>query len=202
MSELTGKSALVTGAGRGIGKATAEALAAAGAKVTLAAQSAHEIERLAEEIRGRGGEAEVVVTDVADYAAVTETIAHTRAYSVWELVDAVANRQVSKALARAHLLLGQGQAPLQLLALVIRQFRQLLVGADTRRRGGTVTEAAAEAGIPHFRERQFAAQLRQYSFEELLRALERLERADATLKSSKMPDTSWQRNRNRLMPPR
>ena len=119
---------------------------------------------------------------------VRETVSHTRVHSVWELVDAVANRHVSKALARAHQLLGQGQAPLQLLALVIRQFRQLLVGSDVRRRGGTVSEAAAEAGIPHFRERQFATQLKQYSFEELLSALERLEQADAALKSSKLPD--------------
>jgi len=76
MNELTGKSALVTGAGRGIGRATAEALAAAGAKVTLAARNEAEIEALASEIRSRGGEAEAVVTDVADYAVVTETVAH------------------------------------------------------------------------------------------------------------------------------
>ena len=119
---------------------------------------------------------------------VRETVAHTRVHSVWELVDAVANRQVSKALARAHQLLGQGQAPLQLLALVIRQFRQLLIGSNVRRRGGTISDAAAEAGIPHFRERQFATQLNQYDFDELLAALERLEQTDAALKSSKLPD--------------
>ncbi len=119
---------------------------------------------------------------------VRDTISKTRTHSVWELVDAVANRHVSKALSRAHQLLGQGQAPLQLLALIIRQFRQLLVGCDVRRRGGSVGDAAAEAGVPRFRERQFGNQLNQYSFDELLFALERLQQADASLKSSKLAD--------------
>jgi DNA polymerase III subunit delta len=126
--------------------------------------------------------------DRIEEAHVRETISHTRTHSVWELVDAVANRHVSKALSRAHQLLGQGQAPLQLLALIIRQFRQLLIGCDVRRRGGSVSEAAAEAGVPRFRERQFGTQLNQYGFDELLVALERLERADASLKSSKLAD--------------
>ena len=53
--DLTGKRALVTGAGRGIGRGVAEALASAGATVTLCARSALEITEAAEAIVAAGG---------------------------------------------------------------------------------------------------------------------------------------------------
>jgi NAD(P)-dependent dehydrogenase (short-subunit alcohol dehydrogenase family) len=56
---------LVTGASRGIGAATAEALAGAGARVVLAARSGEALEGVAQAIRDRGGEARAVPTDVA-----------------------------------------------------------------------------------------------------------------------------------------
>jgi NAD(P)-dependent dehydrogenase (short-subunit alcohol dehydrogenase family) len=64
---LDGRTAVVTGAGRGIGRATCIALATAGAHVALLARSADEIEDTAREIRTLHGSAEPYVCDVADY---------------------------------------------------------------------------------------------------------------------------------------
>jgi 3-hydroxybutyrate dehydrogenase len=62
--DLTGRHALVTGGGRGIGRATALALAKAGANVTLSARTRKEIEAAADEVRGLGVKALAVPADV------------------------------------------------------------------------------------------------------------------------------------------
>jgi len=64
--QLAGDVAIVTGASSGIGEATAEALAAAGARVVLAARRVEELEALAERIESDGGETLVAPTDVTD----------------------------------------------------------------------------------------------------------------------------------------
>ncbi|MBI4496009.1 MAG: 3-oxoacyl-ACP reductase FabG [Deltaproteobacteria bacterium] len=61
---LAGKVAIVTGAGRGIGRAIALGLAGAGASVVLASRTLAELEAVAEEIRRRGGTARAVPTDL------------------------------------------------------------------------------------------------------------------------------------------
>lgn len=63
---LDGKVAIVTGAGRGIGAATALGLAEAGANVVLAARTAEQLEAVAEQARAHGVEALVVPTDVVE----------------------------------------------------------------------------------------------------------------------------------------
>jgi NAD(P)-dependent dehydrogenase (short-subunit alcohol dehydrogenase family) len=71
---LDGKVALVTGAGRGIGRGTALALAEAGAEVVAWSRTAAEIESLATEIQAAGGRALAQVVDVTDDTRVQEAI--------------------------------------------------------------------------------------------------------------------------------
>ena len=72
---LKGKVALVTGAGRNIGRAIARALADAGAKVTVNVRASHdEGQAVVDEIAARGGEAMLVAADVTQRAEVDAMI--------------------------------------------------------------------------------------------------------------------------------
>jgi NAD(P)-dependent dehydrogenase (short-subunit alcohol dehydrogenase family) len=68
--DMTGRTAVVTGGGRGIGEGIATVLADAGAGVLVAARRTKEIERVAADIRAAGGKAIAVTTDVTDDDAV------------------------------------------------------------------------------------------------------------------------------------
>jgi NAD(P)-dependent dehydrogenase (short-subunit alcohol dehydrogenase family) len=61
---------LVTGAGRGLGRALAHELAARGARLVLVARDGAALEQVAEEIRARGGTAHVLAADVGDKDAI------------------------------------------------------------------------------------------------------------------------------------
>ena len=76
---LSGRVAIVTGASRGIGAATARAVGAAGARVVLAARSAPALEKLAEELTNAGADALAVPTDVTDPGSVRRLVEQTLA---------------------------------------------------------------------------------------------------------------------------
>src|SRR5688572_4498554 len=71
---LTGKVALVTGAGSGIGKATAKLFAYAGARVATLTRSRDEAEATCTEIRHGKGEALGIVADISDAGQMTKAI--------------------------------------------------------------------------------------------------------------------------------
>ncbi len=71
MSELQGKVALVTGGGRGIGRAIALELAKQGCDVAVIARTSAEIEQVASEIQAHGRHSIAVTCDLSDGAAIT-----------------------------------------------------------------------------------------------------------------------------------
>ena len=76
MENLTGKVALVTGAGKGIGKAIALALAHEGVHVGLLARSENQLAEVAAELQKLGVKTSIAAADVADEAAVNAAVAH------------------------------------------------------------------------------------------------------------------------------
>jgi NAD(P)-dependent dehydrogenase (short-subunit alcohol dehydrogenase family) len=68
--KLTGKTAVITGASKGLGRAMALALGEAGAKLALLARNREQLESVAADVRKLGTEAEVFVADVTDGAQV------------------------------------------------------------------------------------------------------------------------------------
>jgi NAD(P)-dependent dehydrogenase (short-subunit alcohol dehydrogenase family) len=106
---LEGQVALITGASRGIGAATALAFSDAGAKVVLAARDEQALQQVAKEISGRGGTAIVVPTDVS----VPESVARLvdRALDAYGRLDAAVNNAAAG-----------GHAPTPLADIAIADF--------------------------------------------------------------------------------
>ena len=80
MGRLTGRTAIVTGGGMGIGAATARRLASEGAQVVVADINITNAKKMVEEIRGTGGDAIALYFDLGDEASIRKLIDDTVAH--------------------------------------------------------------------------------------------------------------------------
>ncbi|NOY40837.1 MAG: 3-oxoacyl-[acyl-carrier-protein] reductase [Planctomycetes bacterium] len=87
--DLSGQTAMVTGASRGIGKAIALTLGKAGAKVACIARNEEKLKETAEEITAAGGTAAIYPCDVTDSAAVEKLFEAVT--EQWEKIDIIVN---------------------------------------------------------------------------------------------------------------
>ena len=138
---LDGKTALVTGAGRGIGRAVAIALAAAGAEAILVSRTPRQLEEVAREIASCGGKASALPFDV------TDTVALHRAFAGIERLDILIN---NAGLNRPQPFLEVDEAALdQLLTLNVRAaflVAQAAARLMVAKGGGVIINVSSQMG--------------------------------------------------------
>jgi len=143
---LDGRAALVTGAGRGIGRACALALAQAGAEVWLVARTLEEIAALASNINDSGGKATALRCDVTDTQAVKNLFAGLPGLDV--LVNNAGSNipEPFVEVSEAHLdrLLGLNVRAAFLVAQAAA--RKMLESPGRRARGGAIIHMSSQMG--------------------------------------------------------
>ena len=86
---LLGKTAIITGASRGIGKAIALQLAACGAKISLVARNQKDLAVVQKIIESAGGEAQSIIGDVSNFESFLQIV--TQTLEKWQQVDILVN---------------------------------------------------------------------------------------------------------------
>ena len=144
---LNGKVAIITGASRGIGAASARILAASGAKVVLAARDAGAIATVAKDILSKGGQAVAVPTDVGDPVSVERLVQQT--IDAYGRLDAAFNNA------------GDGHMPTALADIKVEDFERAIrvnltgvflsmkyeIPAMLRNGGGAIVNMSSTAGL-------------------------------------------------------
>ena len=125
--------------------------------------------------------------DGATLDDVKAVVPDTRVRSVFELTDHLSARQFAAASACFHRMLEQGESPIGSLAMIARQFRQLLLARDGAAKGLRDSELARHIGCPPFRVRAIGQASRGFSEARLRMILRAVAETDLALKSSRLP---------------
>jgi DNA polymerase-3 subunit delta len=127
------------------------------------------------------------IRDAIGIDDVRAVVSDTRVDSVFELTNALGNRDMQSVLRRLQTILRDGEAPLMILAVVTRHFRQLWQIRELIDRRLPEQEIAKNTGISPYFLKGMIRQARNYSVNEIRRNFERLFSADLAMKSGGRP---------------
>lgn len=116
--------------------------------------------------------------------AVREIVANTTEINIFNLIDSIANKQGKKALIQLQTSLANGEAPLKLIYLLVRQFRMMLIAKDLMQQGYSEKTIREKLEVPPFVVNKILGQSHRFSFLQLVQALNVLVETETALKSS------------------
>jgi DNA polymerase III subunit delta len=136
------------------------------------------------------GEIEKLLTYAGDRAVTADDVARLVApvslESVFRLIDALGDRDGARATSLLHRYLDEGEHPLRLLALIVRQFRQVTRARALLDAGTAPGALAGPLGVPPFAAGKLAGQARRFPLPALAGLLARLLDADAGVKTGRI----------------
>ena len=106
--------------------------------------------------------------------------------SIFAFIDALANRDGPKASSMLHRFVDAGEAPLRILALIVRQFRLLYLARVMLDEGRPASEMQAQLPVPAFVVRKLSSQSKRFSAAFLVAALRRLLAIDLEIKTGQI----------------
>lgn len=121
----------------------------------------------------------------ADVEAICTTRLQDR---IFDMTEAVARRQTTKALTLYYDLLALKVQPLQILAMLARQFNLTYQAKELKKRGVSDREIASKIGVPPFVAGKYVSQASLYKSSELRKALEQCVEADQNVKTGLLND--------------
>lgn len=167
-SRLSGRHAIVTGAGRGLGRAIAIGLAKEGASLTVCARTESELQRTMEHVRSTGGQVESFAVDLADARACQELIADVRE-RVQRIHVLINNAGTLRLTPIEDLSFQEWRQTLDVNLnapfLLIRGFL-----TDMKKHGGSIINVSSRAGVLGFKD-ESAYCTSKFAMEGLTRAL-------------------------------
>lgn len=146
---------------------------------SMVGDSLHEVHGELEKLLTYLGDRTLI--DVADVQAV---VSRGRAENIFELGNAVGRGDASQALALAKKLMDGGEAPLKILSLLVRHFRQLWKVRELQVQNSPPREIAATAGVPFFVVQPMIVQGKRFSRLDFQRSYELFLETDLAMKSS------------------
>lgn len=144
--DLKGRTALVTGASRGIGRAAALLLARQGARVVLAARNEELLDEVAGAVRANGGDAHPMALDLADHESIPAAVRGLPAeFAAVDILVNNAGITADNLLARMTLVQWQRVLDVNLTGAFV--LTKALVRGMMRRRHGRVVSVSSVAGV-------------------------------------------------------